>query len=401
MHFRLSLLMFLNFSVLGAWMPMLAMFLKQLDCSPQQSAWIFASNALGAIVAPVLWGQIADRWLAAEKCISICCLVSGISLWLAAASTQPAMVFWCCLVHWMFMIPALSVGATLAFRHLRNPDKEYGRVRLWGTIGWIAIGWALTAWFRLGGRAEGAAPDYADALRLGALCAWLTALYAWTLPHTPPVSRQASHARQAHWLVAAFDAPLAALHLFRHRSFAVLCACFFVVYLTFTLSIQLTSLMIAKHLGTAQDWLPLLQTLAQSTEVATLAVLPVLLVRLGQKGTMLLGLIAWTAALTVFSIGTPSLLVIGSLALHGIFISGFLVAGQLYINRLARDDMRASAQGMIQLINGLGLLTGHFLVGWLRAGVGADYSLAFLPGAVVAGALVVVFSVGFHASRHG
>ena len=400
MHFRLSLLMFLNFSILGAWMPLLAMFLKQLDCSPGQSAWIFASNALGAIVAPVLWGQIADRWLAAERCISICCLVGGGSLWLAAASTRPAEVFWSCLVFWMFFIPAISVSATLAFRHLRNPDKEYGRVRLWGTIGWIAIGWALTAGFRMQSRSQTELPDYADALRLGALCAWMTALYAWTLPHTPPVPRRESEPRTVRWWVAALDAPLAALQLFRNRSFSVLCGCLFVVYLTFTLSIQLTSPMIAKHLGVAQDWLPLLQTLAQSTEVATLALLPVLLVRLGQKGTMLLGLIAWTAALVVFSIGTPSLLVIASLALHGIFISGFLVAGQLYINRLARDDMRASVQGLIQLINGMGLLLGHFLVGWLRAIVADDYALAFLPGAVVAGVLVVVFSFGFHASRH-
>lgn len=400
MHFRLSLLMFLNFSVLGAWMPVLAMFLRQLNCSPQQSAWIFASNALGAIIAPVLWGQIADRWLAAERCITICCFVSGASLWLAAGSTQPTPVFWTCLIFWMFMIPALSVSSALAFRHLRNPDREFGRVRLWGTIGWIAIGWALTAWFRLGWHEQSETPNYADALRLAAICAWLTALYALTLPHTPPAPRSDAAPRTVHWLVAALDAPLAALRLFHHRSFAVLCACLFFVYLTFTLSIQLTSPMIARHLGAAEDWLPLLQTLAQSTEVGTLVLLPILLVRLGQKGTMLLGLLAWTAALGVFSIGTPSLFVIASLALHGIFITCFLVAGQLFINRLARDDMRASAQGLIQLINGLGLLTGHFMVGWLRAGVGDDYSLAFLPGAVVAAALVVVFGVGFHASRH-
>ena len=223
--------------------------------------------------------------------------------------------------------------------------------------------------------------------------------YAWTLPHTPPVPRSGFDAQARNWLAAALDAPLAALHLFRHRSFAVLCSCLFVIYLTFTLSLQLTSLLVAQHLGVAQDWLPLLQTLAQSTEVATLALLPVLLVRLGQKGTMVLGLSAWTAALTIFGMGAPSWLVIASLALHGLFVSCFLVAGQLYINRLARDDMRASAQGLIQLINGLGLLTGHFLVGWLRAGVGDDYSSAFVPGAVVAGVVVVMFGVGFHVSR--
>lgn len=399
MHFRLSLLMFLNFTILGAWVPVLSPFLNQLECTPRQAAWIFAANALAAILAPVFWGQIADRWLAAERCILICCWSAGAILWLVAASTEPILIFWGCLFFWMFMIPAVSLGATMSFRHLRNPDKEYGRVRLWGTIGWIAVGWLLTGWFRFRYGGDGAAPAYADALRLGAACCWITGVYAWTLPHTPPVSVPGGGPQAAGWLTRAFGAPLSALQLFRHRSFAVLCACLLIVYLTFALSLQLTALLVRQHLGSREEWLPLLQTLAQSTEVATLALLPVFLVRLGQKGTMLLGLAAWTVALTVFSIGAPSWLVIASLGLHGIFVGCFVVAGQLFINRLARDDMRASAQGLIQLINGLGLLTGHFVVGWLRTDVGEDYSRAFVLGAIVAGMLVVAFGAGFQVSR--
>src|SRR5207247_1085980 len=146
-------------------------------------------------------------------------------------------------------------------------------------------------------------------------------------------------------------------------------------------------------------WLPAVQTQAQTTEVATLALLPILMVRLGHKGTMLLGLAAWTLALTVFSIGRPQVLAIVSLGLHGVFISCFIVAGQLYISRLAQDDLRASAQGVMQLVNGLGLLTGHLLVGWLRGVVGANYPAAFVPGAVVAAMVLVVFAAGFRISR--
>jgi nucleoside transporter len=399
MHVRLSLLMFLNFTVLGAWVPVLSPFLKQLGCTPQESAWIFATSALGAVFAPVLWGQIADRWLAAEKCVSFCCLVSAASLWFVAGSTRPMAVFWGCLAFWMFMIPATSMSASLTFRHLQNPDKEYGRVRVWGTIGWICIGWGLHEWFRLMADDATAHVDWADALRLGAGCAGLTGMYAWTLPHTPPLPRADRGATPSNWLTAALDAPLAALQLFRDRSFAVVCSCLFGVYLTFALSAQLTPLLLQRNTGVSDAWLPSVLTLSQSTEVATLASLPILLVRLGQKGTMFLGLTAWATAMTVFSLGKPEPLVIASLALHGIFISCFLVAGQLYINRLARADVRASAQGLMQLINGLGLLTGHFAVGWLRDRVGDDYSRAFLPGAIVASVLLVVFSVGFQASR--
>ncbi|MCI0685181.1 MAG: MFS transporter [Gemmataceae bacterium] len=399
MHFRLSLLMFLIFSIMGAWVPVLSPFLSQLGFTPRESAWIFASSALGAICGPVVWGQVADRWLAAEKCVSLCCLVSGVSLWLAAASARPLTVFWSCLAFWMFMIPAMSVSASLTFRHLANPDKEYGRVRVWGTIGWVAIGWGLHEWFRLRSADITGLLDWADALRLGAGCAGLTAVYAWTLPHTPPLPRTERAAVAANWLTTALEAPLAALHLFRDRSFAVLCASLFVVYLLFTFTAQLTPLLLRRHAGVTDAWLPSVLTLAQSTEIATLASLPILLVRLGQKGTMVVGLTAWILALTVFSVGAPRSLVIGSLALHGIFISCFVVAGQLYVNRLARADLRASAQGLMQLINGLGLLTGHFLVGWLRDRVGEDYPRAFVPGAVLGGLLLIVFSVGFRGTR--
>jgi MFS family permease len=403
MRFRLSLLMFLNYTILGAWVPVLAPFLEQLGCSPRETAWIFATNALGAILGPVVWGQIADRWLAAEKCISICCLASGTCLWLVAESTRPIEAFWSCFFLWLFLIPVLSVGASLAFRHLRNPETEYGRVRLWGTLGWIAIGWMLTAWYQITTGGDSDSVDRADALRLGAWCGWLTGIYASTLPHTPPLPRNmtATNVNERRWLATAFDAPLQALRLIRHRSFAVLCGCLFSVYATFSLSAQLTALLLENHLGVAKELLPAVQTLAQTTEVLTLALLPILMIRLGLKGVMLLGLTAWTLALTVFSIGQPKVLAVVSLGLHGVFISCFIVAGQLYINRLAQDNMRASAQGLMQFVNGLGLLTGHFLVGWLRGLVGTNYPTAFVPGAVVAVVVLVVFAAGFRASRHG
>jgi MFS family permease len=393
--------MFLNFSIFGSWSPVLSPLLEQRGFTPRQSAWIFATNAMGAIFGPVVWGQIADRWLAAEKCISVCCLVSATCLWWLAVCTHPWLVFWGCFAFWMFMIPALSVGASLTFRHLQHPDKEYGRVRMWGTVGWIAAGWLLGAWYALAYPPDTApeAKDWGDALRWGAAFGWLTAAYAWSLPHTPPLPRTASSEPSRGWLAALLDAPLRATQLFRQRSFAVLCVCLFGVYVTFPFSAQMTPLYL-EQLGVPKRWLPVLLTIAQSLEVATLALLPVLLVRLGQKGTMMFGLLAWCAALSVYAWGGQREIVIGSLALHGIFICCFLVAAQLYINRLARDDVRASAQGLMQVINGLGLFLGHLAVGQVRGWTGDNYAQAFLPGAIVAGLLIVVFGLGFRVSRH-
>jgi MFS family permease len=401
MYLRLSLLLFLEFAVLGAWIPILALHLKQLAFTPHETAWIFATNALGALFGPIVWGQIADRWLAAERCIFVCFTVSGTCLWLVAGWTEPAPVFWGCLAFWLFLIPGLSVGASLAFRHLAHPERDYGKVRLWGTVGWIVAGFVLSGWYQLEkwlGH-EHADNDWADALRLGALLSWLTAAYATLLPHTPPARpRVQATPSPLGWLGAALDAPLQALQLFRQRSFAVLCVCFFGVYVTWPFSAQMTPLLLEAR-GAPPKWLPTILTIAQSLEVATLALLPVFLVRLGQKGTMVLGLAAWTLALAVFSLKLSGAAVAAALCLHGIFISCFLVAGQLYVNRLAHQDARASAQGLVQLINGLGLFAGNLLVGVVRSWASDDFTWVFLPPAVGATVLLVLFVAGFDATR--
>jgi len=401
MYLRLSLLMFLEFAIMGAWSPVLAPHLKQLFFTPHEASWVFATNALGALLGPIVWGQIADRWLAAERCISLCCAVSGACLWLVADWTAPADVFWGCLVFWLFMIPSLSVASSLTFRHLPHPDREFGKVRLWGTVGWIVAGFTLTAWYFfkdwLGeSRVEN---DWADALRLGALVAWANMVYAWFLPHTPPAPRTAD-GRSLGWLGAVFGAPLAALQLFRHRSFGVLCACLFGVYVTWPFNAQLTPLLLEDR-GVPANWLPTLLTLAQSLELMMLWLLPNILVRLGQKGTMVAGMSAWTLALALFTLALPGPVLAAALPLHGVFICCFLVAGQLYVNRLASHDVRASAQGLIQLINGLGLLTGNLLVGGVRAWANDEYAWVFAPAALLACGLLAAFAAGFEATRSG
>jgi MFS family permease len=411
MYLRLSLLMFLEFAIMGAWSPVLAPHLKQLFFTPHEASWVFATNALGALLGPIVWGQIADRWLAAERCISLCCAVSGTCLWLVAGRTEPGEVFWGCLVFWLFMIPSLSVASSLTFRHLVHPDREFGRVRLWGTVGWIVAGFALTAWYLfkdwLGDyRVEN---DWADALRLGALIAWVNTIYALFLPHTPPVRRAVAAGangpegadvggRALGWLGAVFGAPLAALQLFRHRSFGVLCACLFGVYVTWPFNAQMTPLLLEDR-GVPANWLPTLLTLAQSLELTMLWLLPAILVRLGQKGTMVTGMSAWTLALALFTMALPGPVLAAALPLHGVFICCFLVAGQLYVNRLATHDVRASAQGLIQLINGLGLLTGNLLVGAVRDWANDDYAWVFAPAALLACGLLAAFAAGFQATR--
>jgi hypothetical protein len=190
------------------------------------------------------------------------------------------------------------------------------------------------------------------------------------------------------------DAPLAAVRLLRHRSFAVMCICSLGVYVTVSFHSQMTPLVL-KELGFEERHITRLLPIGQSMEVVTLALLPMLLLRLHVRGTLLLGLVAWALAMLALAAGQPAWLVIGSLGLHGVCICCYLVAGQLYVNRRAREDIRASAQGLFTFINGIGLLLGHVLVGWIRFLGSGDLASAFWTAAVLAGLLVIVFALGF------
>jgi hypothetical protein len=306
-------------------------------------------------------------------------VLAGAILWVLAELTTPLAIFFASLAFWLMMGPAISLGTSLSFAHLPSAENDFGRVRLWGTVGWVFPAWLLCAWMG----SDLPASELGDAFRLGGVMAIAQGLYALTLPHTPPQR-----------LAGAPPAPLAALRLLRGRAFAVYCVTGFGVCATTTFTWQVTPLLLA-HLGIPRPWVMPTLTIAQATEVATLAILPVLLLRLGLRGTMLVGLIAWTAALAVLTVGEPLWLVVSSLTLNGLCVCCFLVAGQVFVNSQARGDIRASAQGLLSLINGLGLLAGNLFVGWVRNLVERRFPPTFAAALAITVVLIVVFTVGF------
>jgi MFS family permease len=389
---RLSALIFLAFAIMGAWVPTLSLYLNNLGFSPEATAWVLSMNALGAMIAPLPWGQIADRWLATERCISVCGLTTSALLFGMAELTSPFAVIVMSLVIWFFLIPVLSLTGAYIFRQLQHPDREYGRIRLWGTVGWMAASWGLTLWFLVATWWTGKALDFADSLRLGGVASLVVGIYALTLPHAPP--SPASLAGERSWLLRLVDAPMTALRLFADRSFFVYSACMFGLYITVPFTVQLNPLLL-QSLGIEERLLPTYLTIAQTTEVAALAALPFLLARFGVKATMIAGAISWATGLMLLSIGEPIGLVIPTLATSGLFICCFVIAGQVYVNRQATHDIRASAQGILVFINGSGLFLGNLLVGWLRDWTGERYDVAYRIAAVLAAGLTLLFAVGF------
>jgi MFS family permease len=382
--------MFLMYAVPGAWWPVFSLRLNELHFGPVEMAWAFASSALGAILASLVAGQVADRWVPTERCIALCAIASGVLLLVLAEATSPVAVCLLCVSVWLMIVPTLTLGVTLSMAHLHSPEHQFGPVRMWGTVGWVIAGWLLGIWFTDPAWLEPLREalgedlsDVADSQRLGALLAFCLAGYALTLPHTPPAKRARS------WL-----APLEAVHLLRQRSFAVFVVCAFLAHITFPFSQQQTPLLL-QELGVPLKWVGPTLTIAQSMEMVTLFLLPVIGWRLGMRKTLLLGMLTWVAALAVLTAGQPAWLVIASQVLNGFFITCYLVRGQVFINSQAGAHFRASAQGLVVMLNGIGLLLGNLLVGWVREAFDRQFAPSFAVAFTIAATAAIVFMFGF------
>jgi nucleoside transporter len=376
--------MFLNYATQGAFVPLFSLRLESLGFSPLEIGWACSTQALAALVGPLVVGQIADRYFPAQRCLTVCAFVGGALLWVIAGLTTPLSVFIASLAIWLVLSPANTLCAALSFAHLPDPERDFGPVRLWGTIGWVTANWVLLLnFFILGDEPE----RLADIFRLAGTVAFAMSFYALTLPHTPPRKRAEA------WL-----APLAAFRLLRGRSFRVFWVCSFGVCVTLPFFMQLAPLLLQHH-GIPRRWIAPTMTLAQSMEIISLALLPMLLLRLSIRGTMLLGLLAWMVLQGALARGEPIGLVIAALSLNGLCICCFIVAGQVFVNSRARGDVRASAQALFAFINALGLLTGNLLVGWVHQAFDKEFPPTFAVSALIASFLVLVFMIAFREDR--
>jgi MFS family permease len=398
LRLRLSALMFLQYAVPGAVWPMYSWRMEQLGFTPDQTAACCATQAVATVLAPLVAGHAADRWIAPERLLAVLALLAGIDLWVLADLYTPAAVFAASLVFWLLLGPTMLLTAAISFSHLPHPENQFGPIRMWGTVGWMAAGWllggllanpawlsALVGWLRPGRPSC----DLGDSFRLGAVLAVVLAAWALRLPHTAP--RQSSSGGAA---------PLAALRLLRGLPFAVYGACILGVSVTWSFASQGMPLLL-RQLGMPVDQGAPTLTLAQVTEALTLGLLPLFLLRLGLRGTMLVGLGSWTAALCLLARGRPLWLVVGSQVFNGLYISGFWVAGQVFVNHSAGSGLRASAQSLLTFANGVGMLCGHLLVGWLRDWTRDDLPRVFAVGAAATACLLLLFGAAFRLPAAG
>jgi nucleoside transporter len=373
---RLSLMMFLQYAIWGAWLPFLFSFLSEhRHMSGEQIGAMFAAGAAGAVFAPFFAGQIADRWFATEKYLAISHLIGAVLIWNLASIQSSHGFLRFSFLYSMCYAPTMPLTNSLAFHHLKDRDREFGSVRLWGTFGWIVVGLAMGHWLaiahsppELSGDALHAAQvaGKIDAFKLSAILGGLMGLYCLTLPHTPP----AQNAREKN---ATFEAlgevrrqPLLSLFLL-----AVPVSCIHQFYFVHAEGfvhamegrLQMPAFL-ERIFGVGGGGF---MTIGQMTEVLVLGSMPFLAARFSRKSLLAIGLIGYATRMALFAYGQHStaLLLLG-LALHGPIFGCFIFLSFMIVDEQCTPDVRASAQSLYNLvIVGIGVIVGSLISGWV------------------------------------
>ena len=383
---RLGAMMFLQYAIWGAWAPVLSSYLiNDLGYSGGQVGWIYAMLPLATMVSPFVGGQLADRYFASERVIAFLAVTGGLVLLAVARTSDFTLMAGLMLLYCLLYAPTLALTNSIAMINLRDSEAEFGRVRVWGTLGWIAAGLMLTGWRWLS--ADGIMPGLAgDTLVLAGGLSIVMGLQSLTLPHTPP-----KHEGVSPW------AFLEALKMLRSRDFAVFVGITFVVATELEFYYILTAPFLESAIGVSSTNIPAVMTVGQLAEIFVMAfVLSVALKKYGMRRTLAIGVIAWPIRYVIFAIGSPGWLVIASLALHGFCYVFFFVAAFIYVDKVAPPDIRGSAQSMIAIVAlGLGRFLGSLFAGGVRDFFTTDGVTAWRSVFLVPCTLTILCAVAF------
>src|SRR5262249_1281585 len=146
MRLRLSLMMFMEYFIWGAWYVTLGTWLGQtLHFSGDQIGIVSGTTTIGAIVSPFLVGLMADELFANQRLLAALHGIGGVLLWFASTQTHFGSMYWVLLVYSLLFMPTMALTNALAFRQMKDPSQDFGSIRVLGTAGWIVAGLTISA----------------------------------------------------------------------------------------------------------------------------------------------------------------------------------------------------------------------------------------------------------------
>ncbi len=416
---RLSVMMFLEFFIWGAWLPLIFGYLPSLGFSPGQQSWILNAFPIAAIVGMFFSNEFADRNFAAEKVLAFSHLVGGLAMLSLAWTRSFWPFFMLMLVHCLLYVPTLSIVNSIAFANLKDARKDFGRVRLWGTIGWIASAWPFTfilvdwdkvhtanpsgmvEWLGavLGSGLTGDPLKHATRWTyiVAGIASLALAAFSLILPHTPPKKADETENKLA-WLEA--------MRLLKHPFVLVLWLVTLMdafvhnCYFNWTGSF-LGARAEAGGVGIPGNWIMPVMSIGQIAEILTMIVLGMTLKRLGWRWTMVIGILGHAARFAAYAFFPQHTgLIIIVQILHGICYAFFFATVYIFVDEFFPKDARSSAQGLFNvMILGIGALIANSVCPTLMQRVftgnaGTDFKSLFLvpmSGAILAALALALF----------
>ncbi len=410
LRWRLSILWFLEWGITGTVITYLPIYWESINLSKQQQSQLSAVMAVGLWIAPFVVGQVADRWLAIEKVLAISHFMGGIALYALAQGmdlySETAANFqsllWMAGIFAVAYVPTVPLVSALCFRHLPDPEGQFGKVRVWGTVGWMIGGVTLSLWLERddvfswlrGNHPEWSIaqplreflwmlprPRESDCFRMGMILAFALSSFCVFLPHTPPAKTPKGQ-----------FAPLAVLAMFRDKTFSLFIgiSCLLAILVVPLYNLAVPPLL--TELGVKGNWVPTVMLVGQVSEFPALMLLSYMLRHWGLKAIFAMGVGAWALRYGFFAIGAPWTLVMTGLALHGVCHVFLMIVAQLYFDAKCSKDIRASAQNLLTFLTlGIGFPVGTLLGGVLRETFKDSPAKLFAAPAVAALVLLAVF----------
>ena len=396
--FRLWLMMVLEFAIWGAWLPLIWGYMGKdgLAFSNTQIAWVGSAFAIASIVGIFFSSQFADRTFAAEKFMAFSHLVGGLAILGMYWAKDFPTFFLLMLVHSLFYVPTISVSNSLAFAHMKDAQKEFGIVRMGGTIGWILVAWPL--FFLLQGKSGvDAVAASRNIFLVSGITSLVLAAYSLMLPHTPPKPAAPGEGGFA-WLKAA-----------KYLANPYLLVLFVVTFIDAVIHngyfVMAGDFLGSQSVRIPPEWIMPVMSIGQVAEILTMAVLGSVLARLGWKTTMILGILGHAARFAVFAfMPTNQLMIIAVQVLHGVCYAFFFATLYIFIDAAFPKDVRSSAQSLFNLlVLGLGDLAAKWLFIPLQSSLTTngttDYRQLFLVPMAMALVAAAVLLVAFWPPR--
>lgn len=352
--------MFLEFFIWGAWFVTLGTFLgNNLKASGSETAAVFSTQSWGAIIAPFIIGLIADRYFNAEKILGILHLIGAFLMYQMYQSVEVGMFYTYVLSYMILYMPTLALVNSVSFNQMKDPEKEFANIRVWGTIGWIIAGLSISYFFHWDS-AEGISSGLLkNTFLLAGIAAFILGLFSFSLPKTPP---KVSDEKIKIGDIIGLDA----LKLLKDRNFAIFFVSSILICIPLAFYYQNANLFLTE-VGVENPTGKM--AIGQISEALFLLLIPVFFTRFGFKKTILIGMLAWAIRYVLFAYGNGddlSFMLIIGIALHGICYDFFFVSGQIYTNSKAGEKYKSAAQGLITLATyGVGMLIGFAVAGWI------------------------------------